>query len=210
MYEQNNNYAEVAGIISAPPEYSHEVLGEKFYKITLSIQRISGNVDNLNLLISERIMNADKMKLDMNVMVHGQFRSYNDISNGINRLLLTVFVKDVTLLEGDSVTYVNNIVLKGFTCKPVCYRKTPFGREISDVLLAVNRQFNKSDYIPCILWGRNANYAKDLEIGSNLTLYGRIQSREYIKVTDSGDEKRTAYEVSVSRLEVKNENAMEN
>ena len=178
-------------------EFSHRVYGEAFYTFFLECDRLSSNKDVLPVTVSERLLSRHPLCEGSLVCVCGQLRSYNKLMDGRIRLYLTVFARELSDVHGA----VNEIALTGYICKPPVYRVTPFDREITDLLLAVNRAFGKSDYIPCIVWGRNARYAAGLEVGDKVTICGRVQSRQYEKVTDCGKQQRTAYEVSVARLQ---------
>ncbi len=198
-----NNRAEVIGNVLDEPAFSHEIYGEKFYLFTLAVPRLSGTADNVKVMISERLMQEVTVAQGARVEVEGQFRSYNSYENGDNRLILTVFAKDIRYAEDDDEKNPNSLYLNGFICKAPVYRTTPFGREITDLLLAVNRSYNKSDYIPVIAWGRNARYCKNINVGDNIKIWGRIQSRIYQKhISEDEVVEKTAYEVSVSRMEV--------
>ena len=198
-----NNRAEVIGNVLDEPAFSHEIYGEKFYLFTLAVPRLSGTADNVKVMISERLMQEVTIAEGVRVEVEGQFRSYNSYENGDNRLILTVFAKDIRYAEEDDEKNPNSLYLNGFICKAPVYRTTPFGREITDLLLAVNRSYNKSDYIPVIAWGRNARYCKNINVGDNIKIWGRIQSRVYQKhISEDEVIEKTAYEVSVSRMEV--------
>lgn len=198
-----NNRAEVMGIISDEFEFSHEIYGEKFYTFTLEIPRLSGVSDNVKIMISDRLLADISPKIGDTVTVDGQFRSYNSCENGENRLILTVFAKDIRLCDDTEDKNPNSLYLNGFICKPPVYRTTPFGREITDLLVAVNRSYNKSDYIPVIAWGRNARFCKSINVGDNIRIWGRIQSRTYQKhISEDEVLEKTAYEVSVSRMEI--------
>ncbi|NLX78108.1 MAG: single-stranded DNA-binding protein [Clostridiaceae bacterium] len=205
-----NNSASLTGKIISKPEFSHEVYGEGFYIITVEVPRLSDTYDYIPVMFSERLLPLEKFEVGKIAVIEGQFRSYNNYnSEGGHKLLLTVFARDIVILdEPDEVKASNSIYLNGFICKAPVYRTTPFGREIADILLAVNRAYNKSDYIPCIAWGRNARYASNFEIGDNIKVWGRIQSRNYQKkLPDGSVEERTAYEVSISKMEIiKNNN----
>lgn len=199
-----NNKVTIAGTIITNPVFSHEVYGEKFYIFKLEVKRLSENADIIPVTISEKFFSVMNVEEGKKVLITGQFRSYNNFSSVGNRLILTVFVRDISEIDELS-DYVapNNIFLNGYICKPPVYRTTPFGREIADILLAVNRAYNKSDYIPCIAWGRNAKYADTLSVGDNISVLGRVQSREYQKkISEDETENKTAYEVSVSKIEV--------
>lgn len=202
-----NNVVNLIGEIVSEKRYSHEVYGEKFYIYDLSIARLSGENDLIPLTISERLMNLDELNIGTKVTVEGQFRSYNKHEENKNRLILSVFVRSIDVLtEEDENKNDNSIKLDGFICKKPNYRKTPLGREITDLLIAVNRPYGKSDYIPCIVWGRNARYTSDLEVSTHVTIYGRIQSRTYKKkISETETEDRVAYEVSVSKIDIVSE-----
>ena len=208
-----NNYLTLVGKVTGEKKFSHEIYGERFYIFNLEIPRLSGNSDIIPITISERLIKEDTLQAGKKLLVKGQFRSYNSYENEKNRLILTVFAKDVAELEENSEEeenemvkkdiITNEVVLVGFICKKPIYRQTPFGREISDILLAVNRAYNKSDYIPCIAWGRNARFCQNLEVGTQGKVVGRIQSRMYEKKHEDGTvENRVAYEVSVGSLEI--------
>ena len=195
-----NNEVLMAGEIVSDFRFSHEVLGEKFYLFDLKVKRLSSAFDVLPIMVSERILDVTKNPIGADVEVEGQIRSYNNWVDGKSHLLLSVFAESITNLEEPS--NLNHVTLQGFICKNPIYRKTPLGREIADLLLAVNRPYGKSDYIPCICWGRNARFASGFEVGEHVQVLGRIQSREYVKkLSETESEKRIAYEVSVSKLE---------
>ena len=200
----NNNQVEVAGEIISTFEYSHEIFGEGFYMVKLLVNRLSEATDEIPLMISERLVDVTKDCRGKYLRAFGQFRSYNKHEENHNHLILSVFVRDLEFLDSMEDVKPNQIQLDGFICKQPVYRMTPLGREICDILLAVNRSYGKSDYIPCIFWGRNARVAGSLEIGARIELVGRIQSREYQKrISEFEVVKRTAYEVSVNKLEMK-------
>lgn len=206
-----NNSVILIGKVANEKKFSHEIYGEKFYSFDLSVPRLSGNADLIPVTISERLFKEDELVIDKKMKVEGQFRSYNSFEGEKNRLILTVFAKDVNFLADDEEIVVskdfisNEITLVGYICKPPIYRQTPFGREISDMLLAVNRAYNKSDYIPCICWGRNARFSSKLPVGTEVKVVGRIQSRIYEKKFEDGQvEQRVAFEVSISNLELVN------
>ncbi len=204
MAEQllQNNQVVVEGEIVSEFEYSHEVFGEGFYYVKLKVSRLSESNDIIPLLISERIIDVDQSYLGQYMEVRGQFRSFNQHVGHKNHLILSLFVREYVLLDHLDNLEPNMIFLDGYICKEPIYRVTPFGREIADILLAVNRAYSKSDYIPCICWGRNARYARTLPVGSRVRLWGRIQSREYQKKLNDLDViKMIAYEVSVSKME---------
>ena len=212
-----NNYLTLVGKVTGEKKFSHEIYGESFYVFNLSIPRLSGNSDIIPITVSERLIKEDTLMEGKKLLVKGQFRSYNSYENEKNRLILTVFAKDIVEVEENNEeeenemvrkdTITNEVVLVGYICKKPIYRQTPFGREISDLLLAVNRAYNKSDYIPCIAWGRNARFCQNLEVGTEVKVVGRVQSRNYEKKHEDGTvETRVAYEVSVGSLEVIDEN----
>ncbi len=210
-----SNYLTLVGKVTGEKKFSHEIYGESFYTFTLSIERLSGNADMIPITVSERLINDEMLQEGKKLLVKGQFRSYNSYENERNKLILTVFAKDIIELEEeqeeneiakkDMVT--NEVVLVGYICKKPIYRQTPFGREIADLLLAVNRAYNKSDYIPSIAWGRNARFSQTLEVGTKVKVVGRVQSRTYEKKHEDGSvEMKVAYEVSIGSLEVIEEN----
>ncbi len=195
---EKNNRVYIYGQIMDEATFSHEVFGEGFYEFSVKVMRLSGQADILPVTVSERIM-TEEMKPGEYLCALGQFRSYNKLENGKSRLMLTVFIREV--LDCQPCKNPNSIVLSGYICKPPVYRTTPFNREIADLLIAVNRSYNKSDYIPAIAWGRNARFVKSLSVGDKVALSGRIQSREYQKKQeDESTVVMTAYEVSVSKL----------
>ena len=198
-----NNQVTIMGKVATEFSFSHEVFGEGFYMVEVEVKRLSNSDDRIPLMISERLIDVTQDYTGEYIMVHGQFRSYNRHEEQKNRLVLSVFVREISFMEEEpDGTKTNSIWLDGYICKEPIYRKTPLGREIADLLLAVNRPYGKSDYIPCICWGRNARYASGFEVGEHVQLLGRIQSREYVKrISDTETEKRVAYEVSVSKLE---------
>ena len=197
-----NNQVTIMGEIASPFTFSHEVYGEGFYMVDVNVKRLSNSEDRIPLMISERLIDVTQDYTGEFIMVSGQFRSYNRHDEQKNRLVLSVFVREAEFIDEElDGAKTNNIFLDGYICKLPVYRKTPLGREIADLLLAVNRPYGKSDYIPCICWGRNARFALAFEVGEHVQIIGRIQSREYIKkLTETETEKRTAYEVSVSKL----------
>lgn len=198
-----NNQVTMIGEIVSEFEFSHEVYGEGFYLVDISVSRLSDSVDYIPLMVSERLVDVTQSYIGESISVSGQFRSYNRHEEKKNRLILSVFVRELEFVdEIEDDIKSNQIYLDGYICKEPIYRKTPLGREIADLLVAVNRSYGKSDYIPCICWGRNARYASSFEVGSHVEVYGRIQSREYIKkIGEEQTEKRVAYEVSVNKIE---------
>lgn len=198
-----NNQVSIIGEIVSEFLFSHEVFGEGFYLVEVLVKRLSESSDRIPVMISERLIDVTQDYRGEFIRVTGQFRSYNRHEEKKNRLVLSVFAREAAFTEEESdKVKTNQIFLDGYICKSPVYRKTPLGREISDMLVAVNRPYGKSDYIPCICWGRNARFTSGFEVGGHVQIWGRIQSREYVKKTE-GDaaEKRTAYEVSVSKLE---------
>lgn len=212
-----NNYLTLVGKVTGDKKFSHEIYGESFYVFNLEVARLSGNSDTIPITVSERLITDEMLAQGNNLLVKGQFRSYNSYENEKNKLILTVFAKDVMeveepvneeeneMVKKDMIT--NEVVLVGFICKQPIYRQTPFGREIADILLAVNRAYNKSDYIPTIAWGRTARFCQNIEVGTKVKVVGRVQSRMYEKKHEDGTvETRVAYEVSIGSLEIVEEN----
>lgn len=199
----DNNQVSIAGEVISEFTFSHDVFGEGFYILEAEVPRLSSSADLIPIMVSERLIDVKQDYRGKFVEVIGQFRSYNRHEENRNKLVLSVFAREIKIVdELSSDVKPNHIFLDGFVCKPPIYRKTPLGREIADVLLAVNRPYGKSDYIPCICWGRNARYAETFNVGGHVQLWGRIQSREYQKkISENEFEKRIAYEVSVSKLE---------
>lgn len=200
-YEQmQNNRAYVAGKVLSAPVFSHEVMGERFYDFVLGVRRLSEQEDEIPVTVSDRLfLSEDELAVGTTVAVEGQLRSYNKIVDGKSKLVLRIFARELCEPSGEAP---NVIELEGYVCKTPVYRTTPFKREICDLLLAVNRAYNKSDYIPAIAWGRNARYAGEFKVGDRVSVVGRIQSRVYQKTLEDGTvEDRTAYEVSVSKME---------
>lgn len=199
VFTEKNNKVYLMGEIVSDAVFSHEVYGEKFYEFEISVKRLSGQCDILIATISERLIESGGLVLGKELCALGQFRSYNKIIDGKSKLMLTVFIREIVdFMPGKNP---NNVVLCGYICKPPIYRTTPFNREIADILIAVNRAYSKSDYIPCIAWGRNARFVKNLSVGDKIAISGRIQSREYQKkITETEVKVLTAYEVSVSKL----------
>lgn len=197
--ELTNNRVTLSGQIVTAPVFSHEVYGEGFYEFKLSVLRLSDTADVIPITISERLIQTNLLTVGSRISVSGSFRSYNKITENHSKLMLTVFARSID--DYDPELNPNVIELDGFLCKKPMYRTTPFKREICDMLLAVNRAYNKSDYIPCIAWGRNARFVNTLAVGERILLSGRVQSRDYVKTLEDGTEQlRTAYEVSVSHL----------
>ena len=207
----DNNMATISGKVTSEMAYSHEIYGEGFYQFLIEVPRLSESSDIIMVTISERLVDKDTVKPGVFVAIDGQFRSYNNYADASSKLLLTVFARELTFLEDElKIKNPNKVFLNGYICKKPIYRSTPFGREITDILLAVNRAYNKSDYIPCIAWGRNSRFCSNLKIGDNIKVWGRIQSRKYQKKYDDGSSiEKVAYEVSVSKLEYASENNSE-
>lgn len=200
--DNTNNLVQLEGEVVSELQLSHEIYGEQFYKFEMEIQRLSESMDTVVVTASERLLKETPVMPGSIIQVEGQYRSYNNYSGHGSKLILTVFAKNIYPGTAD-FSSPNFVYLNGFVCKTPTYRTTPFGREIADILLAVNRQYGKSDYIPCIAWGRNAKFCASLEVGTNLKIWGRIQSRIYKKKLDEElFEERIAYEVSVSKLEI--------
>ncbi len=208
-----NNYLTLVGKVTGEKKFSHEIYGERFFTFNLSIPRLSGNSDVIPVTTSERLITDEMLTEGNKLLIKGQFRSYNSYENEKNKLVLTVFAKDVQEVkdnensEENEITKkemtTNEVVLIGYVCKKPIYRQTPFGREIADLLLAVNRAYNKSDYIPTIAWGRNARFCQNLEVGTQVKIVGRVQSRMYEKKHEDGTvEQKVAYEVSICSLEL--------
>ncbi len=198
-YEQmQNNQVYLSGQIVSEPEFSHEIMSEKFYDLTISVARLSGQNDVIPITVSERLMEGQSFEIGNLIGLIGQFRSYNKIVEGKSKLVLRVFVREICPFD----EHLPNVIeLDGYVCKQPVYRTTPFKREIADLLVAVNRAYNKSDYIPAIAWGRNARYASTFKVGEKIHLVGRIQSRIYQKALDDGSvEERVAYEVSITKF----------
>ena len=211
----DNNHLVLVGKVTSEKRFSHEIYGESFYIFDMEVPRLSDTTDIIPITISERLINDEKMQIGKKLIIKGQFRSYNSYENEKNRLILTVFAKDVIFeeeiensIQNDEEikeNVSNEVILCGYICKKPIYRQTPFGREIADILLAVNRAYNKSDYIPSIAWGRTARFCQNLPTGTEVKVIGRVQSRKYEKKYEDGTiEEKVAYEVSISSLEVTN------
>ncbi|MGL5329099.1 MAG: single-stranded DNA-binding protein [Peptostreptococcaceae bacterium] len=204
--KDDTNVVYLRGELEEDMEFSHEIFGEKFFNARIKIDRLSDSYDVLPLTISERLLQEVDINLNKMVNVVGQLRSYNKNIENKNRLVLTIFVRELNKSEDDNKD-PNSIFLDGYICKSPIYRKTPLGREITDLLVAINRPYNKSDYIPSIVWGRNAKFAKTLKIGDRIQMWGRVQSREYEKKVEDGEPiKKVAYEVSISKIKKLSEN----
>ena len=198
----NNNLLKIGGIISSEPILNHEAYDEKFYKFYIDSKRLSSSFDRLPIIISERIIDIDLLKVGKSVFIEGQFRSYNEVNEIKSKLILSTFVKKIEIVDKlNKHQSQNELIIEGYLCKKPIYRETPLGREISDILVAVNRGYKKSDYIPCILWGRNAKFCDSLNVGDKVRILGRIQARDYEKKIENGNIlKNTAYEVSAFRI----------
>ncbi len=218
-YSENNQLT-LVGRVTSEKRFSHEIYGEKFYIFDLEVPRLSDISDIIPITISERLLLSKELKIGENVIVEGQFRSYNSYEQEKNKLVLTVFAKDIIFEEDleieedeeeNKINNSNEVILIGYICKKPIYRQTPFGREIADILLAVNRAYNKSDYLPCIAWGRNARFCQNVEVGTEVKIIGRVQSRKYEKKYEDGTiETKVAYEISVGSLEIINKEENEN
>ena len=209
----DNNHLILVGKVTSEKTFSHEIYGEKFYIFNMEVPRLSDTTDIIPITASERIINDELLEIGTKLVIKGQFRSYNSYENEKNKLILTVFAKDVIKAENigeeekeEIERTSNEVTLVGYICKKPIYRQTPFGREIADILLAVNRAYNKSDYIPSIAWGRNARFSQNLPTGTEVKIIGRVQSRNYEKKHEDGSiENKVAYEVSIASLEVINQ-----
>ena len=201
----NNNTVELSGEVLDNPQYSHEIYNEAFYEFNLKVMRLSDTFDVLPVTISEKLLFDNKVEKGKKISTIGQFRSFNKMEDGKSKLMLTMFVRE--LKPFNEKLNPNKIEIVGYICKEPIYRTTPFKREICDVLLAVNRNYNKSDYLPCIAWGRNARFVKNLQVGDKVVVSGRIQSREYQKRQEDGNIlSRMAYEVSLSQVSLEDRN----
>lgn len=202
-YVFENNKVTLVGEVVTDFSFNHEVFGEGFYLFELAVRRTSGYVDYIPVMVSERLLDIRNDIRGSFVCVKGQFRSFNKHEETRSKLVLTVFAREIEPLENNDYEEVNHVIIDGYVCKEPVYRKTPFGREITDLLLAVNRGYGKSDYIPCVLWGRNAKYGATFEVGTEVKVDGRLQSRNYTKViSETESEERVAYEISVGKIEV--------
>lgn len=198
-----NNQVTLVGEVVTDFQFSHEVFGEGFYTFEVAIERSSGFVDYIPVMVSERLIDINTNILGNLVCVSGQYRSYNKQNECGSKLVLSVFAIEMEVLDSMDYERVNQIFLDGYVCKPPTYRKTPLGREITELIIAVNRGYGKSDYIPCVVWGRNARFSSTFDIGTEVKLQGRVQSRPYEKkISDTEVEERIAYEVSVSKIEL--------
>lgn len=197
----DTNKAIVAGLVKTPLKFSHKTFGESFYTFVLGIERRSGYVDEINVMISERLIYDCEPEVDDFVEITGQVRTYNENIDGKNKLNVVIFAREIEI-NNDVIYYENYIYLEGYLCKKPVKRTSPLGRDICDLMIAVNRMYNKSDYIPCIAWGRNASYADTLNVGTKIYIEGRIQSREYKKKYEDGYyEIKKAFEISILKIE---------
>lgn len=200
---KDNNIVNIGGRVVIEPEFSHELFEEKFYIFYIESKRLSDYNDKLPIIVSERLINISNIKNGSIYKIQGQFRSYNKLTDGRSKLVLSIFAKEIEELNDEELLTLNDSTFIGYICKEPIYRKTPLGREIADVLVAVNRSYKKSDYIPCILWGRNAKFCETLSVGTMVKLNGRIQSRIYEKKNEDGTViSKVAYEVSISKFSV--------
>jgi hypothetical protein len=207
---KDNNVIKIGGRVVVEPEFSHELFDEKFYIFYIETKRLSDYNDKLPIIISERLIDISKIKNGVIYQIEGQFRSYNKITDGKSKLVLSIFAKEILQVDDEEYLMLNESTFIGYICKNPIYRKTPLGREIADVLVAVNRSYKKSDYIPCILWGRNAKFCETLPVGTMIKLSGRIQSRTYEKKKEDGTViTKIAYEVSISKFSVVDEKKIE-
>lgn len=197
-----NNQVKIKGEITSDFVFSHEVFGERFYKLYVNVKRRNDIVDRFPVIVSERLVDITKCYIGECIKVKGQFRSFNKKDGNRSKLLLAVYAREFEFVENDKYCYETNLIfLDGYICKKPVYRETPLGREIADLFIASNRPYGKSDYIPCICWGRNAKFVSELQVGTHIQLVGRIQSREYQKkLSDTECETRVAYEVSVNKI----------
>lgn len=201
-YNTTTNMAHICGEVIDGPKLSHKTYGEAFYIFKMGVLRNSGFEDQINVMISERIMATIDISEGMFLDIQGQVRTYNEDVDGRNKLNIVIFVRELYMAYGDEIEYINDIYLEGYLCKKPLSRISPMGRKICDIMLAVNRMYNKSDYIPCISWGRNAVYSNTLDVGDKIAIHGRLQSRQYKKKTEDGEVLlKTAYEVSILQLE---------
>jgi len=196
--ENTANHITLRGILAGLPAFSHENHGRRFYRFLLEVERLSGTADTLEVVVPEDVLNAVDPEGGSMVLVAGQIRSFNSRQETGRRLVISVFASEMTACEGEPV---NEAELTGTICKAPVYRRTPLGREICDVMLAVGRPYRRTDYLPCILWGRTAQEVSAMRVGERLHLTGRLQSREYVKLLDSGSERRVAYEISAISAE---------
>ena len=193
LMDQYTNQITLRGTLLSLPQFSHENHGKKFFRFTLEVPRISGTVDLLPIVAEERVIDAIDPNGGEMITVTGQVRSHNIRTEVIRHLLIFVFATSIICEDGEPI---NDVILEGPLCKEPVFRRTPLGREICDVMLAVPRAFKRADYLPCILWGRTAQEGSVCHTRDCIRIYGRLQSRNYTKLTENGPQERTAYEVS--------------
>lgn len=193
----SRNFAQLCGVIAAAPVFSHSGRGESFYTFPLEVARLSGATDKINIIVRGELMESVELKEAEKLCVKGELRSFNNKSGEGAKLVITVFAKELYLCDGDDL---NEVHLIGTLCKKPNLRMTPMGRDICDLMLAVNRRYGRSDYLPCITWGLKAREAAEWDTGTMVTLDGRIQSRSYIKIVGGDPVEKTAFEVSVTDI----------
>jgi len=196
--QQKNNQAILRGLVSGTPILSHKVHGIPFYRFTLSVPRLSGKEDILNILASEELLVACPIAPNMPIEVCGEIRSFNNRSGVGNRLLITLFAQSISRTQEE---FCNLVSLNGVICKAPILRRTPLGRDICDILLAVNRTYRRADYLPCIAWGSLAVHCAQLQVGDAIVINGRLQSRLYVKNANETCTEHTAFEISIMSLE---------
>ena len=195
--EARSNYCLLRGSVSEPPRFSHESRGERFFQFSMDVERLSGAVDTVHVLAREQLLDALETDGGGKLCVQGELRSFNNRSGVGPRLVITVFARELSLGPGEDE---NRILLTGTLCKTPTHRITPMGREICDLMLAVNRRYGRSDYLPCIVWGLSAREAACWDVGDTVRLRGRLQSRRYTKLIDGQSVEKVAYEVSVMEI----------
>ena len=196
--EHTANHIELIGALASAPVFSHDNHGRRFYSFTMEVARLSGTTDTLPILASAELLSQTEAAEGSSLKITGQIRSFNNRASDGRRLIISVLAETI---EVCNAPHDNQVRLSGIICKEPTYRRTPLGREICDIMLAVNRPYHRADYLPCILWGRAAQEAAAWKVGTSVTLNGRLQSRAYIKLVDGNPEQRTAYEVSVISAE---------
>ena len=196
--EHMANYVRLRGTLGGMPRFSHENHGKRFFQLFLEVPRLSGAVDILPVIAEEGILNSADLGCGALFTVTGQVRSHNIRSDGRRHLLIFVFASSLVCEDGEPL---NEVTVNGTICREPTYRRTPLGREICDVMLAVPRAFKRADYLPCILWGKTAQEISRCHTRDNLTISGRLQSRVYTKLTETGSQERTAYEISALTAE---------
>ena len=197
--EHTYNQIIVRGSLTALPRFSHENHGKRFFRFSLEVPRLSGNVDILPVVAEEKILNQMDLSGGEMLTVIGQIRSHNTRQEGVRRLLVFIFAADMIAEDAEPM---NDVMIEGPLCREPVYRRTPLGREICDAMIAVPRAFNRADYLPCILWGRTAQDISRCHTRDRVRITGRLQSRVYTKLTDDGPIERTAYEISALSAEV--------